>query len=191
MATFSILGGRIIDPASNLDSVTDLHIADGKILAFGTPPADFSADEQIEAKDHIVCPGLVDLSVRLREPGAMHKGTILSETRAAAANGITTLCCPPDTNPVIDTPAVAELLQHRAAGMAKILPLGALTQGLKGEHLAEMGILKEAGCIGVSQVQAIVNTDVLRHALEYAANCELTVFLHPPRPLARAQRLCP
>jgi dihydroorotase len=182
MATFSILGGRIIDPASNLDSVTDLHIADGKILAFGTPPADFSADEQIEAKDHIVCPGLVDLSVRLREPGAMHKGTILSETRAAAANGITTLCCPPDTNPVIDTPAVAELLQHRAAGMAKILPLGALTQGLKGEHLAEMGILKEAGCIGVSQVQAIVNTDVLRHALEYAANCELTVFLHPQDP---------
>ncbi|MEN8214882.1 MAG: dihydroorotase [Pseudomonadota bacterium] len=184
MATLSILGGRIIDPASNLDTITDLHIADGKILAFGTPPPEFSADEQIEAKNHIVCPGLLDLSVRLREPGALHKGTILSETRAAAANGITTICCPPDTKPVIDTPAIAELLQHRAAeaGMAKVLPIGALTQSLKGEQLAEMGILKEAGCIGVSNVQPIINTDILRHALEYAANHQLTVFLHPQDP---------
>lgn len=181
MTTLSILGGRIINPASNLDLVTNLHIADGEIVSIGTPPADFAADKQIEVKNQIVCPGLVDLSVRLREPGAKHKGTILSETRAATANGITTICCPPDTNPVIDTPAVAELLQHRAAeaGMAKVLPLAALTQGLKGEHLAEMGVLKEAGCIGVSNVQPIINTNVLRNALEYAANCDLTVFLHP------------
>jgi len=179
MATLSILGGRVIDPASNVDLVTDVHIADEKILALGTAPPDFSAEQQIEAKNQIVCPGLIDLSVRLREPGAEHKGTIISETRAAAASGVTTICCPPDTNPVIDTPAVAKLLQHRAteAGMAKILPLAALTQGLKGEHLAEMGVLKEAGCIGVSNVLPIVNTQVLRHALEYAANCDLTVFL--------------
>ena len=184
MATLSILNGRVIDPASNLDSVTDVHIADGKILAISTVPPDFSAEQQIDAKDQIVCPGLVDLSVRLREPGAEHKGTILSETRAAAASGITTVCCPPDTNPVIDTPAVAELLQHRAieTGMAKVFPLAALTRGLKGEHLAEMGILKEAGCIGVSNVLPIVNTQVLRHALEYAATCEMTVFLHAVDP---------
>jgi len=184
MATLSILGGRVIDPATNLDLVTDLHVADGKILTQGAPPADFAADKQIDAKNQIVCPGLVDLSVRLREPGAKHKGTIISETRAAAENGITTVCCPPDTNPVIDTPAIAELLQHRAAaaGMAKVLPLAALTQGLQGEQLAEMGTLKEAGCIGVSNVLPIVNTDVLRHAFEYAANCELTVFLHAIEP---------
>ncbi len=189
MATLSILGGRVIDPASHLDSVTDLHIADGKIVSIGAPPADFSADEHIEAKDQIICPGLVDLSVRLREPGAEHKGTIISETRAASANGITTLCCPPDTNPVIDTPAVAELLQHRAAdaGMAKVLPLAALTQGLKGEQLAEIGDLKEAGCIGVSNVLPIINTDVFRHALEYAANCNLTVFLHAQEPWLSAK----
>jgi dihydroorotase len=184
MEKLSILGGRVIDSASHLDSVTDVHIVDGKILSIGTPPADFSADVQIHAEDKIVCPGLIDLSVRLREPGAEHKGTIISETWAAAANGITTVCCPPDTDPVIDTPAVAELLQHRAgkAGMAKVLPLAALTQGLKGEQLAEMGVLKEAGCIGVSNVLPIVNTNVLHHALEYAANSDLTVFLHPQEP---------
>ena len=184
MATLSILGGRVIDPALNLDLVTDLHIADGKIMSQGAPPTDFKADKKIDANNQIVCPGLVDLSVRLREPGAKHKGTIISETRAAAENGITTVCCPPDTNPVIDTPAIAELLQHRAAtaSMAKVLPLAALTQGLQGEQLAEMGTLKEAGCIGVSNVLPIVNTDVLRHALEYAANCELTVFLHAIEP---------
>ncbi len=184
MATLSILEGRVIDPASNLDSVTNVHIADGKILAIGTPPTDFSAEQQINAKNQIVCPGLIDLSVRLCEPGAEHKGTILSETRAAAANGITTVCCPPDTNPVIDTPAVAELIQKRAteAGMAKVLPLAAMTQALKGEQLAEIGRLKEAGCIGVSNVLPITNTQVLRHAYAYAANCEMTVFLQPIEP---------
>ncbi|MCK5523397.1 MAG: dihydroorotase [Thiomargarita sp.] len=184
MATLSILEGRVIDPASNLDSVTNIHIADGKILAIGTPPTDFSAEQQINAKNQIVCPGLIDLSVRLCEPGAEHKGTIFSETRAAAANGITTVCCPPDTNPVIDTPAVAELIQKRAAeaGMAKVLPLAAMTKELKGEQLAEIGILKEAGCIGVSNVLPITNTQVLRHAYSYAANCDMTVFLQPIEP---------
>ncbi len=184
MTRLSILGGRVIDPASHLDSVTDIHCADGHIIAVGTAPPDFSATQEIDARDHIVCPGLVDLSVRLREPGSEHKGTILSETRAAAANGITTLCCPPDTNPVIDTPAVAELLQHRAlyAKMAKVYPLAALTQGLKGEHLTEMGILKEAGCIGVSNVQPIIKTDIFSNALKYAANCDMTVFLQAKDP---------
>jgi len=184
MANLSIIGGRVIDPASHLDLITDVHIQAGKILAIGAPPPHFISDWQIEATHQVVCPGLIDLSVRLREPGDKHKGTIISETRAAANNGITTVCCPPDTNPVIDTPAVAELLQQRAmnAGMAKVLPLAALTQGLKGEQLAEMGDLKEAGCIGVCNVLPIINTQVFRYALEYAANCDFTVFLHPQEP---------
>jgi len=184
MTTLSIIGGRVIDPATHFDVVTDLHIADGKILAIGPPPANFIAQQTIEGHQLIVCPGFIDLSVRLREPGAEHKGTILSETTAAANNGITTLCCPPDTNPVIDTPAVAELLQQRAAqvGKAKVLPIAALTQGLRGEHLAEMGDLREAGCIAVSNVHPIVNTEVLRHAMEYAANCQLTIFLQAQDP---------
>lgn len=184
MATLSIIGGQVIDPAAPLDLVTDLHIAAGKIVAVGKPPNDFKADRQIDAQHKIVCPGLVDLGVRLREPGTEYKGTIISETRAAANSGITTVCCPPDTKPVIDTPAVAELLQQRAAhsGMAKVLPLAALTRGLAGEKLAEMGDLREAGCVAVSNVLPMVNTEVLRYALEYAANCELTVFIHPREP---------
>jgi dihydroorotase len=187
VSVFSILGGRVIDPASGLDTITDVYIAEDKIVAIGTPPADFHADveRQLDARGLIVCPGLVDLSVRLREPGAEHKGTILSETRAAANNGITSICCPPDTDPVIDTPAVAELLQQRAlySGMSKVYPLAALTKNLQGIQLAEMNDLKEAGCIGVSNsLQPIENTEVLRHAMEYAANCDLTLFIHPKDP---------
>lgn len=184
MSAISIIGGQVIEPASGLNTMTNLYLDQGKLLRIGEPPPGFTAEWEIDAHGQIVCPGLVDLSVRLREPGAEHKGTIISETRAAANNGITTICCPPDTNPVIDTPAVAELLQHRAAasGMAKVLPIAALTQGLKGEHLAEMGDLKEAGCIAVSNVFPIVNTEVLRHAMEYAANCHLTIFLHAQEP---------
>jgi len=185
-SALSILGGRVIDPANQKDEITNVYVDEGEIVAFGDePPEDFRADWKIDAKGHIVCPGLVDLSVRLREPGAEHKGTILSETRAAANNGITSLCCPPDTDPVIDTPAVAELLQHRAkkAGMAKVYPLAALTQNLAGQQLAEMGDLKEAGCIGVSNAfHTIENTEILRHAMEYAASCHLTLYVHAQDP---------
>jgi dihydroorotase len=177
----------VIDPASGLDTITDVHVMDEKIIAIGMPPPDFHADvaRTINAHHLVVCPGLVDLSVRLREPGAEHKGTILSETRAAANNGITSICCPPDTDPVIDTPAVAELLRQRAlnSGMAKVYPLAALTKNLQGTQLAEMNDLKEAGCIGVSNtLQPIENTEVLRHAMEYAANFDLTLFIHPKEP---------
>ncbi|MCV6637365.1 dihydroorotase [Candidatus Albibeggiatoa sp. nov. NOAA] len=187
MAGFSITGGRVIDPATGLDAIADVHIQDGKIAAIGELPEGFTADAEmsIDATGQVVCPGLVDLSVRLREPGAEHKGTIVSETRAAASAGITSLCCPPDTDPAIDTPAVAELLQQRAtnAGMTKVYPLAALTVGLKGQHLAEMGDLKEAGCIGVSNaMMPVENTEVLRHAMEYAANCDLTLFVQPQEP---------
>ncbi|MBK8964921.1 MAG: dihydroorotase [Candidatus Competibacteraceae bacterium] len=177
-----IRGGRLIDPAHQLDAITDLFIAEGRIAGIGRSPDGFTADRIIDASERIVCPGLIDLCARLREPGQEHKATIASETRAAAAGGITTLVCPPDTDPVIDEPAVVELIRRRAeaAGQARVLTLGALTYRLRGERLAEMAALKDAGCVGVSDGgQPIANTLVLRRALEYAATFGLTVFLTP------------
>jgi dihydroorotase len=178
-------GGRLIDPAHQIDTVADLFVADGRIAGLGQPPEGFAADRVIDARDRIVCPGLIDLCARLREPGQEHKATIASETRAAAAGGITTLLCPPDTDPVIDEPAVVELIRRRAksAGHARVLTLGALTHQLRGERLAEMAALKDAGCVGVSDGgRPVVNTVVLRRALEYAATFDLTVFLTPLDP---------
>lgn len=177
----SIEKGRVIDPAAGFDAAADVHIEDGRIVAVGKAPEGFAPDRRIDARDRIVCPGLVDLRARLREPGQEHKASIASETRAAAAGGITTLCMPPDTQPVIDTPAVAELIRRRAAdaGFARVLPLAALTTGLAGEQLAEMARLKAAGCVGVSNALApISNTLVMRRAMEYAASHGLTVFLY-------------
>ncbi len=173
-----IQNGRIIDPANGIDQIGDLQVADGRIMENRDG---FKADTTINATDKIVCPGLVDLRARLREPGQNHKGTIESETHAAACAGVTTICIPPDTSPIIDTPAVIELIRNRAkeAGYASIIPLGALTHGLDGEHLSNMGALKEAGCAGFSNAQpAVSNSLVMRRALEYAASHEMTVFLH-------------
>ena len=177
-----ICGGRIVDPANKVDSVQDLFIADGKVIASGQAPQGFSADLEINARHRIVCPGLIDISARLREPGQEQKATIATETLAAASAGITTLCCPPDTNPVIDTPAVTEFIRLRAeaAGHSRIVTLGALTQSLQGEQLSEMAALQRAGCVGVSNaLQPLLNPLVLRRALEYAATFDLTVFLYP------------
>ncbi|MDH3525902.1 MAG: dihydroorotase [Gammaproteobacteria bacterium] len=176
-----ISGGRVIDPANNLDAVLDVFVADGNIAAVGTPPDGFIADHEIDASGRIVCPGLVDLCARTREPGQEHKATIASESLAAASGGITTLCCPPDTYPVVETPADIELIRLRAeaAGKARVVTLGALTRGLDGEYLSEMAALKKAGCVGVSNaLRPLANTQVLRRALEYAATFDLTVFLY-------------
>ena len=176
-----IKNGRVIDPANNVDAVKDIYIAKGKVVALGTPPDSFSADRVIDAANKIVCPGLVDMRVHLNEPGQEHKATIASETAAAASAGITTLCCQPDTDPVIDTPAVATLIHERArqAGKAKVYTLGALTRNLAGEQLSEMAALKQAGCVGISNGLApITNTSILRHAMEYAATHNLTMFIH-------------
>ncbi len=175
-----IANGRLIDPASRTDGILDLYTADGRIRSIGEAPAGFKPERVIDARGQIVCPGLVDLSARLREPGEEYKASIASETRAAASAGVTTLCCPPDTRPIIDTPAVAELIHQRAdeAGMAHVVTLGAMTQGLQGECLAEMYALKAEGCVGVSNALApITNTEVERRAMEYAATCGLTVML--------------
>lgn len=177
----SIRGGRLVDPSSGIDATRDLHIAGGRIVGVGKAPSGFKASVEIDARGKVVIPGLVDLCARVREPGQEHKATIESETRAAASGGITTLCCPPDTLPVIDTPAVAELIRLRAenAGYSRIVTLGAMTHGLDGEHLSEMAALKFAGCVGVSNaLQPVRHALVLRRALEYAASFDLTVFLH-------------
>ena len=176
-----ISGGRVIDPANDIDTTADVSIADGKIAAVGAVPDGFTPDQEIDAAGCIVCPGLVDISARLREPGLEHKATIASETAAAASSGITTLCCPPDTEPVIDTPAVAELIRLRAeaAGKARVVTVGALTRGLKGEQLSEMAALQRAGCVGIGNCQQpMASTLVQRRALEYAATFDLTVFLY-------------
>ncbi len=178
----TIANGRVLDPANGLDQVIDLHLSNGRIVAIGTAPEGFEPQRLIDATGLVVCPGLVDLCARLREPGLEHKGTIESETAAAAAGGITTLCCPPDTAPVIDTPAVAQLIRRRAKtrGQARVLPVGALTKGLAGQQISEMAALREAGCPAVSNAdRPIRNTRVKRRALEYAATFDLTSILHP------------
>lgn len=176
-----IKGGRVIDPANQLDAQQDIYLDNGLICAIGEHPEGYTAEQVIDASGQIVIPGLVDLQARLREPGQEHKGTIDSETRAAASGGITTLCCPPDTVPVIDTPAVAKLIKERAkqANSVHVLPIGALTAGLKGEQLSEMHTLYEVGCIAFSNSDIpIGNTLVLRRAMEYAATHGLTLFMH-------------
>jgi len=180
-----IQGGRVIDPAHQTDTVADLFIAEGRIAGLGQVPAGFIADQVMDARHQVVCPGLIDLCARLREPGQEHKATIASESAAAAAGGITTLVCPPDTDPPIDEPAVVEWIRRRAkaAGQARVLTLGALTHRLRGERLAEMAALQEVGCVGVSDGgRPIANSRVLRRALEYAATFNLTVFLTPLDP---------
>ncbi len=188
MTRWRITAGRVIDPAGGIDRVTDLFIADGRIVALDNAPEGFTADRVLEVPGQVVCPGLIDLSASLREPGFEHKASIASEAAAAAASGITTLCCPPDTDPVIDTPAVVDLISHRAeaVGLVRVRPLGALTQGLGGERLSEMAALKAAGCVGVTNLLwPIRDTQLLRHAMAYAATFDLTVFLHPDEPWLR------
>ena len=176
-----ILGARVIDPASGLDQVRDLYLDGGKLAAFDQAPAGFVADQDIDARGLIASPGLVDLSVALREPGYSRKGNIASETLAAAAGGVTSLCCPPLTKPVLDTPAVAELILDRAqeAGHTKVFPIGALTKNLTGEQLAELVALRDAGCVAFGNGLApLAGNRNLRRALEYAATFDLTVVFH-------------
>lgn len=177
-----IRNGRLIDPARQVDAPQDVYIADGRVVAVGSAPDAFAADRTIDANGLIICPGLVDISAHLREPGQEYKASIATETRAAASAGITTLCCPPTTDPVVDTPAVVDLIHHKAqaSGMARVVTLGALTEGLAGNQLSNMASLKEAGCVGVSNARRpLANALVMRRAMEYAATFGLTVFLHP------------
>lgn len=180
-----IEGGRIVDPASGHDAPGDLAIAGGRIVALGAVPPDFVPDRRFDARGCIVAPGLVDLAARLREPGHEHEGMLESELNAAAAGGITSLVCPPDTDPPLDEPGLVEMLKFRARklSLCRLFPLGALTRGLAGEVLTEMVELTEAGCIGFSQAETpIRDTLVLQRALLYAATFGYTVWLRPQDP---------
>ncbi|QGZ39662.1 dihydroorotase [Pseudoduganella flava] len=182
MSNLHIKNGRVIDPANGVDAVQDLYIVDGKVAALGTAPAGFTAARTIDATGLVVAPGLVDLSARLREPGYEYKATLESEMQAAMQGGVTSLVCPPDTDPVLDEPGLVEMLKHRARGLnqAHVHPLGALTVGLKGEALTEMAELTEAGCIGFSQAEVpMQDTTVLLRALQYAKTFGYTVWLRP------------
>ncbi len=178
-----IKNGHLIDPANGIDAKQDIFIADGKVLALCAPgqaPRGFEAERTIDAAGFMVIPGLVDLSVRLREPGYEYKATLESELRAAMQGGVTSLVCPPDTDPVLDEPGLVEMLKHRAKtlNLANVYPLGALTVGLKGAALTEMAELTEAGCIGFAQAeQPIHDTNVLLGAMQYAKTFGYTVWL--------------
>jgi len=183
-----IRGGLLMDPANGINAKMDLWIADGSLVAI-TPTGQrldgFEADHVMEAGGHVVCPGLIDLSARLREPGFEYKATLESEMRAAIAGGVTRLVCPPDTDPALDEPGLVEMLKHKARNLmqAHVHPLGALTLGLKGEQLTEMAELSEAGCIGFSQGPIpIVNTQVLMRAMQYARTFDYSVWLYPMDP---------
>ena len=164
---------RLVDPASGLDAHLDLFLADGRIAAVGQPPAGFSADRSIDAAGLIVCPGLVDLSTRL--------GSIEPELGAAVSGGVTSLACPPDTKPPLDEPGLVERLVRRSEtlGLARVYPIGALTQELSGQRLAEMNSLARAGCIGFSQANQSIDTQLLLRAMQYAATFGYAVRLRP------------
>jgi dihydroorotase len=177
-----IKNGRVINPATGLDEIADVAIAAGRILAIKNIAADFAPSKTIDAAGCVVAPGLIDLCARLREPGYEHEGMLESELGAAVAGGVTSLVCPPDTDPVLDEPGLVEMLKFRAEKLhrSRVFPLGALTRNLQGETLTEMAELTEAGCIGFGQAEVpLANTQVLQRALQYAATFGYTVWLRP------------
>jgi len=177
-----IKGGRVIDPASGLDEIADLALANGVVLAVKNIAPDFQPDQIIEAGGCIVMPGLIDLAARLREPGYEYMATLESEMEAAVAGGITSLACPPDTDPPLDEPGLVEMLKHRARNLnqARVYPVAALTSGLKGLELTEMAELVDAGCVAFSQADApLTDTRVLMRAMQYAATFGFSVWLRP------------
>ena len=178
---FLIRNGRVIDPASGRDEVADVLVAGDRIARIGQR-LDVQAERTIDASGLIVAPGLVDLAARLREPGQEHEGMLESELAAAAAGGVTSLVCLPDTDPVLDEPGLVEMLKFRARKLSRcrVFPLGALTRKLEGAVLTEMAELTEAGCIGFSQCEVPVrDTLVLLRALQYASTFGYTVWLRP------------
>ena len=169
-----IKGGRLIDPKNGIDAASDLFIANGRVVAVGQKPHDFQAARTIDASGKVVCPGLVDLSTRL--------AGVESELLAAVAGGVTSVACPPDTKPPLDEPGLVERLIRRseAIGLARVFPIGALTQQLAGEKLSEMISLTRAGCITFSQAKKpVFDTQVLLRAMQYAATFDYAIRLQP------------
>jgi len=171
----AIKNARIIDPASGRDGIGDLYAAEGKIAEEFARP-----DRIIDAKGLVAAPGFIDISARLREPGFEYKATLESEMAAALAGGVTSLACPPDTDPPLDEPGLVDMLRRRAKALsrARVYPIGALTVKLEGERLTEMAQLAETGCVAFSQANApLPDTQVLWRALQYAATFGFPVWL--------------
>lgn len=169
-----IRNGRVIDPKNGVDRVTSLFVAGDKIASIGEAPVGCVEQRVIDATGCVVCPGLIDLSARLN--------SIEAELAAAVAGGVTSVVVPPDADPPLDEPELADRLVHRGEeiGKARVLPLGALTLGLKGERLAELAGLKKAGCVAFSQANVpVVDTEALLRAMEYAATFGFAVWLQP------------
>jgi dihydroorotase len=176
-----VKGARVVDPASGRDGTGDVAVVDGRIVESmpGKP------DRVLEAKGLVVAPGLIDLAARLREPGYEYKATLESEMDAAVAGGVTSLACPPDTDPPLDEPGLVDMLRRRAKALerARVYPVGALTVKLEGRQLTEMAELAEAGCVAFSQADApVADTEVLWRALQYAATFGFPVWLRAEDP---------
>ncbi|WP_283788933.1 dihydroorotase [Bermanella sp. WJH001] len=177
-----ISGGHVFDPAQNIDGILDIFIENERIVAIGSAPQGFTADTTIDASGKKIFPGFIDLHSFLAEPGFSQKGSIASETKAAAQSGFTTICCTPNTKPVIDSPAVAALIQEKAkkAGHCTVLTLGALTANLEGEQLSNMSGLKEAGCVALSNLDlAFKDSHVIKQCYNYAAGFNITAMVTP------------
>ena len=163
-------GGRVIDPANNVDAVQDVLIADGKIERLGRSLEAPAGAEVVDANGKIVCPGFIDIHVHLREPGYEYKETVATGTRAAAAGGFTAVCCMANTNPVNDNGAVTDyiLAKAKVEGVVRVYPIGAVTRGLRGEELAELAELADSGCVAFSDDgRCVMNAGLYRRAMEY------------------------
>jgi len=177
--------GRLVDPKHGVDRPADLFVGDGRVAGIGAPPKGFTPERVIDASGLVVAPGLVDLAARLREPGLEYKATLESEMLAAVAGGVTSLACPPDTDPPLDEPGLVEMLKRRAASLnlARVYPVGALTAKLEGERLTEMAELRDHGCVAFSQADVpLPDTQLLWRALQYAATFGFPVWLRPQDP---------
>ena len=176
-----IKGGRVIDPSQGIDANLDVLIADGVVLELGQGLAAPEGTPAIDACGLIVTPGLIDMHVHLRDPGLEYKEDIATGSRSAAAGGFTSVACMPNTSPVIDSKAIASYIINKAKNEAlvNVFPIGCITKGGKGESLAEMGELKEAGCVGVSDDgKPVCNSELMRRALEYAKGIGIAVISH-------------
>ncbi|ABM57273.1 dihydroorotase [Verminephrobacter eiseniae] len=174
--------GQVLDPGAGLAQGCDIALAAGRIVGLNRVPPGFVPDRVLDADGCLVLPGLVDLAARLREPGHEHAGMLASEMAAAVAGGVTSLVCPPDTDPVLDEPGLVEMLKFRAGKLrqSRLFPLGALTRKLAGEELTEMVALTESGCVGFGQAEVpLASTLVLQRALQYAATFGYGLWLRP------------
>jgi dihydroorotase len=184
MTALVVKGGRVVDPAHDIDGPADVRIENGRIVAVGKR-LDTRGASVLDAVGRVVCPGFIDLHTHLREPGREDKETIATGTRAAAAGGFTAVCAMPNTEPVNDTAGITRAILERARteGAVRVYPIGAITRGSRGEELAEYGDLREAGCVAVSDDgRPVASARVMRRALEYAQAFDLTVIDHCEEP---------